>query len=40
VLYVGGSWGSGSNAGLFCFDGGSGSSGSSSNIGARLLFVP
>lgn len=40
VLCVGGSWGNGSYAGLFYFDGDGGSSGSSGDIGARLLFVP
>lgn len=39
VLCVGGSWGDGSDAGLFCFYGDS-SSNSYSSIGARLLFVP
>lgn len=40
VLFVGGYWDNGSYAGLFCFGGSGSSSGSSSNIGARLLFVP
>ena len=40
VLYVGGGWDHGSYAGLFCFGGDYSSSYSSSNIGARLLFVP
>lgn len=37
VLYVGGDWGSGSNAGLLCFDAGSTSSDSYSSVSARLL---
>lgn len=40
VLFVGGAWGDGSNAGLFFFDGGNRSSSSYSYVGARLLFVP
>ena len=40
VLYVGGSWGYGSNAGLFYFNGNYSSSNSNSSVGARLLFVP
>lgn len=40
VLYVGGRWFGGSDAGLFYFNGINSSSNSSSNIGARLLFVP
>lgn len=40
VLYVGGSWGSGSPAGLFYFYGSRSSSYSYSYVGARLLFVP
>lgn len=40
VLCVGGVWGDGSYAGLFCFCGYDSSSHSSSHIGARLLFVP
>lgn len=40
VLCVGGYWDHGSYAGLFCFLGHSGSSGSDSSLGARLLFVP
>ena len=40
VLFVGGYWGSGSDAGLFCFCGGGSSSYSDSDVGARLLFVP
>lgn len=40
VLSVGGSWDYGSYAGLFYFHAGNSSSNSSSNIGARLLFVP
>lgn len=37
VLFVGGSWSNGSNAGLLCFYADGASSGSSSNISARLL---
>lgn len=40
LLAVGGAWDSGSYAGLFCFDAYINSSHSSSNFGARLLFVP
>lgn len=40
VLYVGGSWGDGGGAGLFYFGANSSSSGSHSNVGARLLFHP
>lgn len=40
VLAVGGDWYHGSHAGLFYFNAGDGSSYSSSNVGARLLFVP
>lgn len=40
VLYVGGDWGYGSYAGLFCFSGNGSSSDSYSSVGARLLFVP
>lgn len=40
VLFVGGAWGDGSNAGLFFFDGGNRSSSSYDYVGARLLFVP
>lgn len=40
VLCVGGYWSSGSAAGLFYFNAGNDSGGSSSGIGARLLFVP
>lgn len=40
VLCVGGYWNDGSSAGLFCFLADIGSSGSSSSLGARLLFVP
>ena len=40
ILCVGGDWNYGSSAGLFCFNGDSGSSGSYSRVGARLLFVP
>lgn len=40
VLYVGGHWDDGSDAGLFCFGGNDSSSHSGSGIGARLLFVP
>ena len=37
VLFVGGYWGSGSGAGLLCFDANGPSSGSGSSISARLL---
>lgn len=40
VLFVGGSWSSGSKAGLFWFNGYNSSSDSDSRVGARLLFVP
>lgn len=40
VLFVGGAWGDGSNAGLFFFDGGNRSSAAYGYVGARLLFVP
>ena len=40
VLMVGGSWGDGSSAGLFCFYADGSSSDSSGSIGARLLFHP
>ena len=40
VLFVGGHWGRGGYAGLFCFGAGSTSSGTYSNVGARLLFHP
>lgn len=40
VLYVGGNWDNGSNAGLFYFNGNNSSSNSNSNIGARHLFSP
>lgn len=40
VLMVGGVWGNGSDAGLFCFDAYNSSSGSGGGIGARLLFHP
>ena len=40
VLRVGGYWSYGGDAGLFFFDAGSSSSGSGSNVGARLLFHP
>lgn len=40
VLVVGGSYGGGSDAGLFCFGAGDSSSGADGFIGARLLFVP
>lgn len=40
VLCVGGRWGNGSNAGLWFFSGFYGSSGSSSDIGLRLLWKP
>ncbi len=38
MLYVGGNWDNGSNAGLFYFNGNNSSSNSNSNIGARHLF--
>lgn len=37
VLFVGGYWGDGSNAGLLCFDADDASSGSGSGVSARLL---
>lgn len=40
VLRVGGYWGGGSNAGLFCFDASNTSSNTSSDVGARLLYNP
>ena len=40
VLRVGGGWGSGGNAGLFCFSADYSSSGTGSYVGARLLFHP
>ena len=40
VLFVGGAWGNGSNAGLFFFNAYNLSSYSYSSLGARLLFVP
>lgn len=40
VLCVGGRWNNGSGAGLFSFAASNDSSSSSSNVGARLLFVP
>ena len=40
VLFVGGGWDDGSSAGLWCFDGYSGSSNSASGIGLRLLWKP
>ena len=40
VLHVGGNWNNGGNAGLFYFGAGGSSSGSSSYVGARLLFHP
>ncbi len=40
VALLGGSWSYGSDAGAFCWDGGSGSSYSSSYIGARVMFIP
>jgi hypothetical protein len=39
VLYAGGNWDNGSNAGLFYFYGNNGSCSSGSNIGARHLFL-
>ena len=38
VLYVGGYWNSGDHAGLFYFNAGSASSGSSSGYGSRLTY--
>ena len=40
VLFVGGGWSDGSYAGLLCFYAGSTSSGSGSNLSARLLCEP
>ena len=40
VLRVGGDWGGGGLAGLFCFNAGSSSSDAYSSVGARLLFHP
>ena len=40
VLVVGGDWGNGSYAGLFCFYANNSSSGAYTDIGARLLFHP
>ena len=40
VLHVGGDWYGGGHAGLFYFNASSPSSGSSSGVGARLLFHP
>lgn len=40
VLFAGGCWNTGSNAGLFCFFGYYGSSYSDGGVGARLLFIP
>ena len=40
VLYVGGGWNDGAYAGLLCFGTGSASSGSYSNVSARLLCEP
>ena len=40
VLRVGGGWGSGGNAGLFCFYANGTSSDTGSGVGARLLFHP
>lgn len=40
VLCVGGGWGDGSAAGLLCFNAGNASSGSYSNVSARLLCEP
>ena len=40
VLRVGGGWGYGGVAGLFCFNAGNSSSDTSSVVGARLLFHP
>ena len=40
VLHVGGNWNNGGNAGLFYFLASGSSSGTSSYVGARLLFTP
>ena len=40
VLFVGGGWGSGGYAGLFCFLANYTSSNTLSGVGARLLFHP
>ena len=40
VLFVGGSWSNGGNAGLFYFDADNTSSNTNSSVGARLLFHP
>lgn len=40
VLHVGGDWGSGGYAGLFCFDASLSSSDTNSYVGTRLLFHP
>ena len=40
VLRVGGYWGNGANAGLWCSGGGSDASSSNSGIGGRLVYRP
>lgn len=40
VLRVGGSWGNGSNAGLFCVNGSGGSATANADVGARLQIIP
>ena len=40
VLHVGGDWGNGGYAGLFCFHANFSSSDTHSDVGARLLFHP
>ena len=40
VLFVGGGWGNGGYAGLFCFNASYASSNTLSGVGARLLFHP
>ena len=40
VLFVGGDWDNGGDAGLFYFNASSTSSNASSSVGARLLFHP
>ena len=40
VLFVGGSWNNGGDAGLFYFCASIASSNTNSNVGARLLFHP
>ena len=40
VAQLGGYWGSGSNAGAFCWGCNSSSSGADSSVGARVMFIP